>query len=181
MADKRAKHDAQPEITARPRSLGEELTTRPVSEPGLSVDPEDLGRQFLSDATQQGNFESSEGGDTTELSITAEAPSDDPLTGPAFEQEGSVWESSVELSLEEGGSAEAMADASPAGTEQNQGLSPVSQEIDLTGDSVQEASLLDEEAGELGEVESPDVRADTDAQHRRGPFSPSGRRSGAAQ
>lgn len=31
----------------------------PVTEPGLSVDPEDLGRQFLRDATEQDNFESS--------------------------------------------------------------------------------------------------------------------------
>jgi hypothetical protein len=31
----------------------------PVTESGLSVDPEDLGRQFLHDATEQDNFESS--------------------------------------------------------------------------------------------------------------------------
>jgi hypothetical protein len=30
----------------------------PVVEPGLSIDPEDLGRQFLRDATEQDNFES---------------------------------------------------------------------------------------------------------------------------
>jgi hypothetical protein len=30
----------------------------PVVEPGISIDPEDLGRQFLRDATEQDNFES---------------------------------------------------------------------------------------------------------------------------
>src|SRR5262245_1452596 len=30
----------------------------PVVEPGLSIEPEDLGRQFLRDATEQDNFES---------------------------------------------------------------------------------------------------------------------------
>src|SRR5688572_33475860 len=30
----------------------------PVVDPGISIDPEDLGRQFLRDATEQDNFES---------------------------------------------------------------------------------------------------------------------------
>ena len=30
----------------------------PIVEPGLSVDPDDLGKQWLGTATEQGNFES---------------------------------------------------------------------------------------------------------------------------
>jgi len=35
-----------------------EKVAPPIVEPGLSVDPDDLGKQWLSTATEQGNFES---------------------------------------------------------------------------------------------------------------------------
>lgn len=62
---------AQTEVTEIPAELDAGLTEAPprapdpedadhlsVVEAGLSVDPEDLGRQFLRDATEQDNFES---------------------------------------------------------------------------------------------------------------------------
>jgi hypothetical protein len=45
------------ELTAQPSRFDSDAVT-PVPETGLSVDPEDLGRQALVEATQQDNFES---------------------------------------------------------------------------------------------------------------------------
>jgi hypothetical protein len=45
------------QLTAQPLYFEFDATS-PVPETGLSVDPEDLGRQALVDATQQDNFES---------------------------------------------------------------------------------------------------------------------------
>lgn len=52
----------EPEIDVWPTAdvLEEEERLSPVEESGLSVDPEDLGRQWLNQATEQNNFESSE-------------------------------------------------------------------------------------------------------------------------
>lgn len=51
-------------------------------------------------------------------------------------------------------------------------------EIDLTEEAIQEASLLDHESDELGEVESPTLRTDDTHTHgrRRGGHGPSGKR-----
>jgi hypothetical protein len=163
----RPKHEPDRELTARPRRAAEDLTTRPVSEQGLSIDPEDIGRQWLSDATEQGNFESSSGGDTPEISITGGAPSDDPLPGPNFESDHSVWESTVELSMQSGGPDEALEDVSPEGNEQSQGLTFGAREVDLSGESVTEMSLLDEEGEELGDTVAPDINAEDDGGRRR--------------
>jgi len=51
----------------------------PVEEPGLSVEPEDLGTQWLVAATEQGNFESSMG-DIEEAGIQIITV---PIKGPA--------------------------------------------------------------------------------------------------
>jgi hypothetical protein len=45
------------ELTAQPSHIESDVGP-PVPETGLSVDPEDLGRHALVDATQQDNFES---------------------------------------------------------------------------------------------------------------------------
>lgn len=89
----------QPAITARPKPPSAEVRGGPISEPGLSVDPEDLGQQFLSEATEQANFESTRV-DPPELDISREAPSDDALVGPNFDPDHSVWEQTVDLSLQ---------------------------------------------------------------------------------
>ena len=54
----RAPNVLPPEPTARPKSISEELTGAGFVEEGLSIDPEDLGAQFLVGATEQSNFES---------------------------------------------------------------------------------------------------------------------------
>ena len=47
----------------------EESRTSPVEESGLSVDPEDLGRRWLNQATEQNNFESSEPEDSSGIRV----------------------------------------------------------------------------------------------------------------
>jgi hypothetical protein len=94
------RHDDSPEVTAQPKSIGQELRRGGV-ESGLSVDAEDLGKYFLSDATAQDNFESSMD-DTPELSLREGPPSDEALIGPTFESDHSVWESTIDLSLQNG-------------------------------------------------------------------------------
>lgn len=47
----------------------EEERSSPVEESGLSVDPDDLGRQWLNQATEQNNFESSEPEDSSGIHV----------------------------------------------------------------------------------------------------------------
>ena len=164
----RRSKEAQPQPTAQPKRARDQLRADPVTEPGLSVAPEDLGRQFLRDATEQDNFESSRGGDTPEVSIMEGAPSDDALPGPTFDGDQSIWESTVDQSLESGGIDEMRDEASPAGNEQTQGISDDEEEIDLGREYVREGSLLDREAAELGETEPAEPMTD-DHEARRLP------------
>jgi hypothetical protein len=144
MSARRRSRELEKEVTARPRPISQELRRPPVAEAGLSVDPEDLGRQFLSEATQQQNFESSDGGDASELSIVEGAPSDDALTGPSFDPDHDVWEQTVDLDLESGGVDQLTADAS--GTVLDEDLGNDRNDRNDTSDpSTREGSLLDEE------------------------------------
>jgi hypothetical protein len=86
-------------ITARPRTMAAEVSSIPIVESGLSVDADDLGAHFLSEATQQGNFESLRA-EQPELSIVDGAPSDEPLLGPNFDPDHDVWEQTVDLTLQ---------------------------------------------------------------------------------
>lgn len=169
----RDKDHEELEVTAQPKTLPEELPmAAPTPEVGLSVDPEDLGRQFLSGATEQQNFESYRAGETADLWINTAGPSDEPLPGPNFENEGTVWESTVELSMQSGGPEGAQALVSPATVDdedsQSDGLrliDPLEGDIDVTEPVVQEASLLDHEAEELGQTVEPELRTDDSKSH----------------
>lgn len=171
------KLDEVPRITAQPRPVSEELVSAPIAERGLSIAPEDMGRQFLSEALEQRNFESSSGGDANEVDITEAALTDDALTGAAWEA-GDVWESTVNLSLQSGGLEEGRAVDKVAGEieeedekqeEAVRALSGDSHDVDMTKPSIHQASLLDYETDELGGVASPDVDTDelSDLERRR--------------
>lgn len=86
-------------VTARPKTIRSELSASPVAQAGLSVDPDELGERFLTEATEQSNFESL-GSEPPELSIVDGAPSDDPLVGPNFDPDHDVWEQTVDLTLQ---------------------------------------------------------------------------------
>ena len=184
---RRDKDDEELEITAQPKAISEELGTKPTWESGLSVDADDLGRHFLSDATEQGNYESTQGGDNADLWVNTSGPTDDPLTGPNFEADRSVWENTVSLSMQSGGPDGASNQVSPAipsdEDENTDGLHLVDreQDVDLTEPVIQEASLLDHETDVLGETEAPETRTDDSNTHgkKRGGHARSGTRSGS--
>jgi hypothetical protein len=132
-------------VTARQRPVSEELSKRPVAESGLSVDPEDLGTQFLTDATEQNNFESSDSADASELSIVEGAPSDDALTGPNFDPDHEVWEQTVDLALDSGGVDGTRAATPSDGSDQDPALARADQRDDRPATRDEESSLLDEE------------------------------------
>lgn len=91
----KSKRKEQPAITARPKPVSDEMKDNPDNEPGLSVDPEDLGAHFLIEATETGTRRRPE-----ELAIVEGAPSDDALPGPNFDPDQTVWESTIDLSLQ---------------------------------------------------------------------------------
>jgi hypothetical protein len=94
-----------PEITARPRSVSDEIAREdPTVDQGLSVDPEDLGSRYLSEAVEQGDF-SSDPPAEAQASLFEPPAGDEPLVGPNFETERSIWEQTVDLTLQTGGAA----------------------------------------------------------------------------
>lgn len=158
------KLDQEPQITAQPRQLADELMASPIAEPGLSVEPEDLGRQFLSEAMEQANFESFQGGDTPEMYINNPAPSDAALTGSNWEQDRSVWQHTIEVSLQSGSLDEARAQGSPDGAdlglEDQPAIEQDPEDVDIVASNIRGASLFDHEGRSPGEVRSPFIETD---------------------
>lgn len=164
--------EGRPEITAQPKSMLEEVATTAPSEEGLSVDPEEMGKSFIRYATEQGNFESSS---QRELAIGGEAASDAALQGAHFSEEGTIWDSTVDLTMENDGVDGATLAASPRNPDDDEDeradeIERGVAEIDLTESAIDEGSLLDDEADVLGEVIEPMPETDDTASHakRRG-------------
>jgi len=158
------KTDQEPQITAQPKRLADELLSSPIAEPGLSVEPEDMGRQFLSEAMEQANFESFKGGDTPDMYINNPAPSDAALTGANWEQDRSVWQHTVEMSLQNGGIDDMRVEGSPDGADLGLEDQPVMdgdpEEVDIVARNIRGASLFDHEGRNPGEVMSPSIETD---------------------
>jgi hypothetical protein len=158
---------SEPEITAQPRPITEEMISGTDSETGLSVDPEDLGAHFLSEATEQGNFQSVSGGQGLELSIASAPPSDEAAVGPNFESEHSVWEQTVDLALQNP-ELEGMTGASELTTQQEERDNLGSDsDVRVTESHIRELSLFDRESDELGETTEPDAPAEDGGRHAR--------------
>jgi hypothetical protein len=166
MSGRKRDEDDFDDITAHPIGAPEELGHRVAHEVGLSVDAEDLGRNFLSDATEQGNFESTYD-DSIELS---EGPqSDDALVGPNFEERNDIWENTVNLTLQGGEEDEPLVDDHVDGLRfmEDDDEQTSSDELDLTENVLHEASLLDQEGEELGETKSPSLRTEDSRSHKK--------------
>ena len=149
--------DRRAEITVFPRGASEQLGSIPPPESGLSVDTEDIGSQFLSSATEQGvsDWPPAYAGDD----LLADGAGDDGGgLGDSFELDPSGWERVTTRSLRIGALS---ADYVPTTGVRRKPLEPAERrahawdEIDLTDEAIQEASLFDHEGVELGEVESP--------------------------
>ena len=115
----------------------------PVVESGLSVEPEDLGRQFLRNATEQDNFESE-----------FEAIAVDP---------GSLVLGQVvsEATLEASGHDryELPSSSAMVGQHGEPGQEPNSEEVNVSSSSVREASLFDQPT-DAGGTREPALRTD---------------------
>jgi hypothetical protein len=131
----------------------------PVAEAGLPVEVENLGVQFLRDATEQNNFES-------------EAPDVERSPG-AYAMGQMISEGTLEASGQEGNELPqsaalgASADETPSETE--------SDELALTTNDVRSGSLFDEPKGDYepsGATREPEIMADESAmldEHRPPP------------
>ena len=155
MSARKPRSEAGPEVTAQPRPVSEELFRPSAHEPGLSVDPEDLGSHFLNEATEQHNFESSGDSDASGLSIVEGAPSDEALIGPNFESDRDVWEQTVDLAMLSGGVDRTRAEPALQGIDYER-------RFDEHDGDVREASLFDEEGDEPGETRYPRFHTDDD-------------------
>jgi hypothetical protein len=164
MDSRKHDHDDEHQITAQPKRIADELMAHPIAEPGLSVDPEDLGAQFLSEAMEQHNFESFQGGETPDMYANNPAPTDAALTGANWEQDRGVWQHTVEMSLQSGSIDEARADGSPAGAdvglEDQHGTDDEPEEVDVVHRTIRGGSLFDHEGAQPGEVLSPAIETD---------------------
>jgi hypothetical protein len=179
-ASKSRKANAMPpEPTARPKPISEELKGTAFTEEGLSVDPEDLGAQFLVGATEQSNFESMRPAELSELSIVSAPPSDEPLIGPSMDADDhSLWEQTVDLTLQ-GGTREPPSLESAAlddGEEGEEGQEREQEEdtagprpVDLLAPVIEEASLFDREGDEPGETDIPEVPTDEGSRKQQPP------------
>ncbi len=166
------------ELSAQPMGLEEELSVHLRGEEGLSMEPEEMGRQYLSDAIEQGDFESTPEREADELQVDSGPSSDRALSGPNLEAEDDVWENTVNQTLEAGTPDRALDELSPApaaverqasarervleGKESEEAFD----ELDLSDPDLHEASLFDHEASELGAVEAPELKTE-DAHHSK--------------
>ena len=184
----RRKSGEEPErVTVWPRAAPDELGSIPPPESGLSVEPEDIGAQFLSSATEQGLSDWPEAMDDVDYQ-RGDGEDESGFDEASFEADPRGWERRITRSLRLGtfrsrpapktGMRRVLADE----PESENHLSHALDEIDLTDEAIQEASLLDHETDELGEVESPSVRTDDTHTHgrRRGGHGPNAKRKRAS-
>lgn len=182
---RRKRGEEESQITAMPRAMGDELGSIPPPESGLSVDTEDIGAQFLSNATEQRASSWPQADVSSDGASEEEWDADTVATlSSSFELDPKGWERAVSRSLRIGslssefprartGVRKRPQRALDAETDDSWG-----DDVDLTDEAIHEASLLDHEGDELGEVESPSVRTDDTHTHgrRRGGHSPTRRK-----
>ena len=93
-----------------------------------------------------------------------------------------MWENTVSLAMQNGGTDGATVEVTQVAVDdedQQDGvrdIDPLGGDVDLTEPVIQEASLLDHEGEELGEVEPPSIRTEDSKSHgkRRGGHAPKG-------
>ena len=92
-AHRRLRNDEITEdFTVHTKPTRRQVGKRASPEGGLSVDADELGTQFLSGATEQGNYESQHEPD---LSLTNGAATDDAMPEGDIDVEGNLWDQTV--------------------------------------------------------------------------------------
>lgn len=135
---------------------------RSVPEEGLSVDADELGERFLSDATEQGNFE---GELEPQLSLSGGSNTDEAMVDDDSDGSSTVWDQTVRRVPRSD-----VRELTDVAIVEDRGVDPDSPDdqdsdhaprtVDVRQARVVGASLFDDEGEELGETRAPDVRAD---------------------
>jgi hypothetical protein len=101
-----------PEYTAQPKPIPDELALEASAEPELSVDADELGSRFLRDATEQGDFDPEQAWPDESSLIDAPAR-DQAISGNHFSAEASVWEQTISMETETQGAADLLREPAP--------------------------------------------------------------------
>jgi len=143
-------------------------------EPGLSIDPEDLGNHFLTEAVEQGDLSPRDDAEL-ELAMLGDPESDD---RPSVEL--SVWSRMIELS-NDGGNSEQLRAAAAFGAdaleaERSEGPAELDAEsereedstaIRFTDSAIRDRSMMDQEGAAFDETVSPEIDAEDGGHHAR--------------
>ena len=161
----RSKQTIEPsEINVWPTSPPDDVGSPPEGE--LSVDSEDLGLRYLTDAVEQDRSiePMSFGDEYDDLEFDIRA-ADGLLRSFGLEPPGGERRSGVRVVPPQVRQARSlMPSGVPDDMREHSGLHD---EIDLTAEAIHEASLLDHEAEEAGEVESPRLCTEDTRTHGR--------------
>jgi hypothetical protein len=162
-----------PEITAQPRPFSADLGRETASEPGLSIDPDELGNRFLREATEQGDFDPTPVSEL-ELSLMEDPTgADETPVGASFTYERSFWDESVDRQLETRGAADQLREPAPSPRddfdEADDELRADDQddEVQIAQSYIREVSLLDREGSEGDETEVPEIDTEDGGRHAR--------------
>ena len=155
------------DFTVGAKASRQQIAKRAVPEDGLSVNPDELGTRFLSDATEQSNFE---GELVPELSLSGGASSDAAVPN-GDESDGTLWDHTIrrarrsdvreirDIALrdddERGVDPDSPDDQSSEHVPRTAGRT-----VDVHRARTVDASLFDDEDEESGEIRTPDVNAD---------------------
>lgn len=176
MIRKRKNRLEEPEITAWPSTPPEDVGSIAPPEAELTIDCDDLGSRFLSDAVEQGS--SAPLGWHDELE---ELPFDPQRGNDLLRSMGLLpakKRASKPPSVALDVPPKSLVLAPPPEEFEEYLRLTESVEIDLTEENIREASLLDREGEEPGEIESPSLRTDDTHTHgkRRGGHAPASAR-----
>ncbi|MFT3924858.1 MAG: hypothetical protein QM778_20150 [Myxococcales bacterium] len=165
-------------VTAQPTHISEQVGSVAPAESGLSVDPDDLGKQFLASAVEQSvnsewprelnedDFPSDDGAALSDaLELEAEAGSLKSWERALLRAMANGPTKRLARGLPPPPNTPRLAQTRPFNT--GQGASHAWDEVDLTDEAIHEASLLDHEGPELGEAVAPSVLK-TDDTHTHG-------------
>jgi hypothetical protein len=160
--------DLESEITAQPRQLSDEVGLSDGGQGGLSVDPEDLGVRFLSEATEQGEALTHPMMDS-ELSLIGGPGSDEVLTPPNFERENTLWEQTVDLVTQTENAAAQLRAPGVFDDESEPSDRELEEEDELrtTESSIRELSLFDREGESGDDTIVPDIEPEDGGRHAR--------------
>jgi hypothetical protein len=157
-----------PEITAQPRPIADQMDLEASAEPGLSVDPDDLGARFLSDAIEQGDFDAGRSA-PRDVSLFESAAGD----GARIESGNSIWERTVDVSMGTANDATQLrGPALLADEDEDDDDDDDPRVSDATGpldaqSSIREISLFDREGDEADETVAPEVDSEDGGRHTR--------------